>query len=282
MSNHLLHSHQSSFRRLYSVLTCLLKCTNDWFLNTENGKYTSVTFIDLKKAFDTVNHEILAKKLQIYGIRGKELLWFKSYLSHRKQYCKVSGKLSGLGEVNCGVPQGSCLGPLLFIIHTNDLPLSIKHSKVNMYADDTNLSFSSKNILTTNERVNEDLKCLKSWLAGNKLSINAAKTNSLVIGSRKKLKDIQCPLTIKPSFAISGDEISIIEHTKYLGVQVDQYMNWKNHINHVIKKISRALCMIRLAENFLPLTTLQTCTKVLLSHILGSAALSGVPVASLT
>ena len=110
----------------------------------------------------------------------------------------MSGKLSDLGEVTCGVPQGSCLGPLLFIIYINDLPLSTKHSQVNMYADDTSLSFSSKNILTINERVNEHLKCLKFWLAGNKLSINVAETNSHVIGSRKKLKDIQCPQTIKP------------------------------------------------------------------------------------
>ena len=143
----------------------------------------------------------------------------------------------------------------------NDLPLSIKHSQVSMYADDTSLSFSSKNILTINERVNEDLKYLKIWLAGNKLSINVAKTNSLVIGSRKKLKDIQCPLTIKPSFAISGEEISIIEHTKCLGVQVDQYVNWENRISHVIKKISRALGMTRLAKNFLFLTTLPTLYK---------------------
>ena len=118
----------------------------------------------------------------------------------------MSGKLFDLGEVTCGVPQGSCLGPLLFIIYLNDLPLSIEYSQVNMYADDTSLSFSSKHILTINERVNEDLKCLKIWLAGNNLSINVAKTNSLVIGSRKKLKDIQFLLTIKPSFAISGEE----------------------------------------------------------------------------
>ena len=130
-----------------------------------------------------------------------------------------------------------------------------------MYVDDSSLVFSSKNFLTINERVHEGLKCLKIWLAENKLSVDVAKTNSLVIVSKKKLKDIQCPLTIKPSFAIRGEEISIIEHTIYLGVHVDQYMNWKNHINHVIKKISRALGMIRHAENFLPLTTLQTLYK---------------------
>ena len=169
--------------------------------------------------------------------------------------------LSDLGEVTCRVPQGSCLGPLLFIIYINDLPLSIKHSQVNMYADDTSLSFSSKNILTINERVNEDPKCLKIWLAGNKLSINVAKTNSLVIGSRKKLKDIQCPLTIKPSFAISGEEISIIEHTEYLGVQVDQYMNWEKSYKSCDKKDFKGLRYDSTCKNFLPLTTLQTLYK---------------------
>ena len=189
MSNRLLYSQQSSFRLLHSVLTCLLKCNNDWYLNIENGTYTSVTFIDLKEAFDTVNHEILINKLQLYGVAGKELRWFQSYLSSRKRCCKVNGKLSDLEEVTCGVPRGSCLGPLLFIIYINDLPpLSIKHSLVIVYADDTSLSFSSNSISTINEKVNEDLECLNTWLAGNKLSLNVAKTNNIVVGSRKRLK----------------------------------------------------------------------------------------------
>ena len=101
------------------------------------------------------------------------------------------------------------------------------------------------------------------------------------MGSRKKLKDIQCPLTIRPSFAINVKEISIMEHTEYLGVQVDQCMNWENHINHVTKKISRALGMIRNANNFLPLTTLQTMYKSVVEPYFRFCCLSGVPVASL-
>ena len=141
----------------------------------------------LEESFRHDNHEILINKIKLYGVAGKELRWFQSCLSNRKQCCKVSGKLSDLGEVTFGVLQRSCLGTLLFIIYINDLPLSIKHSQVNMYADDTSLSFSSNNISTINEEVNEDL----DWLAGSKLSLNVAKANSVVIGSRKKVQDIK-------------------------------------------------------------------------------------------
>ena len=171
-------SRQSRFRRLHSVLTCLLKCTNDWYLNIDSGQYTSVTFIDLKKAFDTVNHDILLKKFGLYGARNKDLGWFHSYLSSRMQCCKVNGTLSRFEKVTCSVPQGSCLGSLLFILYINDLPLSLKHSQVNMYADDTSISFSANSIPVINERVNEDLDSLKTWLAANKLSLNVTKTHS--------------------------------------------------------------------------------------------------------
>ena len=125
------------------------------------------------------------KKMELYGARNNELSWFQSYLSNRLQCCKVNGKLSKLETVTCGVAQGSCLGPVLFILYLNDLLLSVQHSQVNMYADDTCLSFSAKSIPVINERVNEDLECLKTWLAGNKLSLNVANTQSLIIGSVK-------------------------------------------------------------------------------------------------
>ena len=116
------------------------------------------------------------------------------------------------------------------------LPPSTKHSQVNMHADGTSHPFSSKNISKINEWVNEGLDCLKIWLAGNELSLNFAKANCLVIGSSRKMKDIQCLLALKPSFAINGEEISMIEHTKYYRVQVAQYLSWENHINQMIKR----------------------------------------------
>ena len=113
-SQNLIHSGQSGFRSFHSVLTCLLKCTNDWYLNMEKGRYASVSFIDIKKAFDTVDHQILLNKLKVYGISGKEMTWFESYLGNRKQYCRVYGQISDLQPNKLGVPQGSCSGPLLF------------------------------------------------------------------------------------------------------------------------------------------------------------------------
>ena len=104
-----------------SVSSCLLKCTNDWYLNLDKGNFTSVTLIDLKKAFDTMNHEFLLRKLYLYGIKDKEFYWFPSYLSHRKQCRKVVGQISTYQDIKCGVPQGSCLGPLLFLVYINNL-----------------------------------------------------------------------------------------------------------------------------------------------------------------
>ena len=261
--NKLLFSQQSSFRLLHSVLTCLLKCTNDWYLNLENSEYTAVTFIDLKKAFDTVNHDILIQKLEHYGVKNKEIRWFRSYLTNRKQCCKVNGQLSDLESITTGVPQGSCLGPLLFIIYVNDLHFSLRHSPVNMYADDTSLSFSSKSIPLINECVNEDLGYLKSWLNANKLSLNVTKTQSLVIGGRKRLNDMEKVEGVKPLFNVGEETVSIIKQAKYLGVMVDQHLNWKEHISTIKKKVSRGIGMLKYSKKYLPLLTIQSMYKSL-------------------
>ena len=125
------------------------------------GQLVGLVFIDLKKPFDTVDHEILCEKLQIYGVQQRELSWFKSYLSMRKQFCRVNGACSGLENVEVGVPQGSCLGPLLFLIYINDLPLAVRGSTVSMYADDTSLCHQAMNMT---QLINNDLAILDTWL----------------------------------------------------------------------------------------------------------------------
>ena len=125
------------------------------------------SLFDLEKAFDTVNHKILLKKIDCYGIRNTANGWFRSYLSSRKQLVSVEGKNSKLLDVTCGVPQGSILGPLLFIIYINDMRFAIKHSNVHHFSDDTNLLHTNKCLKTTRKEVTEDLKNLFDWLCSN-------------------------------------------------------------------------------------------------------------------
>ena len=123
---------QSGFLRLRSTVTCLLKNSDDWYNGLDLGKLVGLVFIDLKKAFDTVDHDILCKKLAHYGVQHRELSWFKSYLTNRKQFCRVNGVDSDFGDIEVGVPQGSCLGPLLFLIYINDLPQAVRDSSVHV------------------------------------------------------------------------------------------------------------------------------------------------------
>ena len=161
--NDMFSSNQSGFRRLHSTLTCLLKNTDDWYSGLDLGKLVGLVFIDLKKAFDTVNHDILCHKLSYYSIQQRELLWFQSYLSNREQFCRVNGIDSEINSINIGIPQGSCLGPLLFIIYINDLPQAVLDSNVSMYADDTSLCYQSLDINKLNEVINNDLEKLQKW-----------------------------------------------------------------------------------------------------------------------
>ena len=137
--NQLLSSCQSGFRSLHSTLTALLEATNSWSVNIDNGFLNGVVFIDLKKAFDTINHEIILRKLSYFGADQATDKWFQSYLSNRTQRCNVNGNLSTASTVTCGVPQGSILGPLLFFMYINDLPNCLRVAAPRMFADDTSI-----------------------------------------------------------------------------------------------------------------------------------------------
>ena len=156
--NGLFSPDQSGFLRLHSTLTCLLKDADDWYNGLDLGRLVGLVFIDLKKAFDNVDHDILCEKLQIYSVQQRELSWFRSYLSNRKQFSRVNGVASDMQDVQVGVPQDSFLGPLLFLIYINDLPLAVQGSTVSMYADETSLCLQALNMTQVNCAMNNDLK----------------------------------------------------------------------------------------------------------------------------
>ena len=203
-----------------------------------------------------VNHEILCQKLEHYGVVGKELSWFKSYLSNRKQYCRINGVDSNVNDINVGVPQGSCLGPLLFLLYINDLPFIVKSSKVSMYADDTSIYHSSKDIAQLNAVLNEELRRLDRWLKGNKLSLNVAKTCSMLITTKQKKNYLTAAnQALQPS--ILEEHIEVICNAKYLGVQIGENLTWKNQIKSVTEKVSRAIGFLKFAKHFLPLAVVK-------------------------
>ena len=188
---------QSGFRANHSTETSLLHVTNSWLANMDAGLINGVLFLDLKKAFDTVNHKILLSKLGCYGIRGLALSWFQSYLSNRKQICKVNNSLSTFQNITCGIPQGSNLGPLLFTIYINDLPNSLEITEPAMFADDTSLTATGKSSFEIEYKLGVEIQNVKTWLDANKLTLNEEKTEYMLIGSGKRLKQIRNDPIIK-------------------------------------------------------------------------------------
>ena len=177
ISNKLLGNQQFGFRTLHSTALALSKCTSNWLLNMDRGDMTSVVFLDIRKAFDTVNHQILLDKMHCYGVRDGELLFFRSYLQNRTQCCSVNGHILTLQKVTCGVPQGSILGKLLFIIYMNDLPAFVQEANITMYADDTSLDKAYRTSQELQEKMIPAFSKVCKWLRNNKLSLILLKQN---------------------------------------------------------------------------------------------------------
>lgn len=258
MSNNILHPSQSGFRKHHSTTTTLLDVQDFILSNMDKGNVTAALFLDLKKAFDTINHWLLIDKLKKHGISGNELSWFISYLSGRTQAVKISNSLSQFSHINIGVPQGSILGPLLFIIYVNSLPLYV-NCKTVMYADDTTLLFSSSDPVSLQRNLNSNLSNIASWFYDNKLTLNVSKTKFMLFGTSKNLDKFSAV-----SLIFDNNIIEKVTHFKYLGVIFDSNMTWHQHIDYVSTNISKRCGIIYRVKYYLPKDVLKMLAEALI------------------
>ena len=244
--NFMLNSNQYGFRPKLSTYMALLKLIDKVSREIDKKSYSLGIFLDLSKAFDTVDHKILLDKLNRYGIRGVAYDWIKSYLTNRSQYVHVNDVVSDRLPIVCGVPQGSVLGPLLFIIYINDISNVSKLFDCILFADDTNLFLSHSNIDVLYQLANTELYNISQWFKLNKLSLNIKKTN-YVLFSNKFSKFVSLS-----NIKIDNVKIERVFQTKFLGVVINEKLTWDNHILTVRNKISKGLGILSKIRNIVP------------------------------
>ena len=236
--SNVLYNLQFGFRKSYSTNHALLNIVEEIRTNLDRKTFSCGVFVDLEKAFDTVNHKILITKLNHYGVRGTVNNWFLSYLSQRQQRLTLNGSSSPYLDISCGVPQGSILGPLLFLVYINDMHEATKHSIVHHFADDTNLLCSSKDPKDLRKKLNEDLRLLYEWLCSNRLSLNVSKTEFIIFKPAKKV------LRDRITLRLNGVTLFESRKIKYLGLIMDDKLSWKHHVNELRKKLNRTVGII--------------------------------------
>ena len=239
ITNDLLYSKQFGFRPKFSCVDAIAELTEN-IKSSSSLQLFACVFLDLKKAFDTVDHKILVRKLATFGIRGPFKAILESFLSQRVQCVSHTGVMSSYKTLECGVPQGSVLGPLLFLLYINDMHSICKYSSVLHYADDTSISFELKTSSATS-CLQEDLDAVSSWLAKNKLTINSSKSELLLFRQSKVC-----------SLRINGEVLNVVKCSKYLGVQIDNSLTFEKHIDVVCKKVSKLVGLVSRLRYFLP------------------------------
>ena len=232
--SNLLYKYQFGFRKNHSTEHALIELVDQIRLSMGDNQMTCGIFIDLSKAFDTVNHQILIQKLEHYGIRGTALDLFKSYLSNRKQYAQIDKCKSKTRPITCGVPQGSVLGPLFFLLFINDLPKCCPGGKTRLFADDTTIFFHSNSIDDIKSTGKLIMTQLTNWFKANKLTLNSEKSSFTIFKSSRKIIPI-----LPNQIDFLNQHIKRTSHIKFLGITLDENLTFNLHVNELCNKLKR-------------------------------------------
>ena len=232
------------FEKKHSTVQAVMEVVDNIYYHSDHRELTMGIYIDLQKAFDTVNHKILLRKLENYGVRGTVLRWFGSYLANRKQYTMLADCKSCLESIQLGVPQGSVLGPLLFLIYVNDIQYAVPGIKIKLFADDTNLFFYHSNPAKLSLLANNSMAQLSEWFTANRLSLNVDKTCYSIFGPGHKNNIFK--------LEIDGKIIQNVKSCKYLGILIDSELNWQDHINYVYNKLLKFTSIFYKLRNKFP------------------------------
>jgi ribonuclease P/MRP protein subunit RPP40 len=234
--NDMFYELQHGFREKRSCQTQLLMLVDDILKSLTLKSQVDLILLDFSKAFDMVNHEKLLYKLHFYGVRGQTLKWIKAFLDNRSQSVVVSGSTSGTIPVSSGVPQGSVLGPLLFLIYINDLPDSVKHSKVRLFADDTAI-YISLTVSSHSSLLQQDLHQLELWEEKWDMKFNPSKCQVLQITRRET--------PIPTQYILHNTTLQTVPSAKYLGITISHNLSWNEHIDNITKKANQTLGFLR-------------------------------------
>ena len=265
--NKLLYNSQYGFREGHSTEYAALELVDRITLEMDNMNTPVNIFLDLSKAFDTLDHQILIKKLEYYGIHGLSLKLMESYLFNRKQYVEIDEYKSDMLHLTTGVPQGSILGPLLFIIYINDIAHASKLFDFIIYADDTTMSTTIEMVIkntahqTASDIINKELSMVNNWLKLNKLSLNIKKSKYMIFHTKKKnVKNL--------TLIIDNVYIERVAEFNFLGLTLDEHLTWKCHINKISNKISQCMGILNRLKRFLPMQTkVLIYNSLVLSHL---------------
>lgn len=239
LSNELIAIDQSAYRPMYNTQTAIHRIIDTWIDNISDGLLTGVCLLDISKCFDTIDHNLLRIKLGYYGVKDIELNWFSDYLNNRSQVVCHKNVLSNANDITIGVPQGSVLGPILFMLFINDIGQNSGTGVCNLYADDVIAYCQGTTLTEVNDKLQDCVSQLSSWYQNNKLSVNTTKSEIMLVTSNRRVISDQL------NIMINGENLKYVECANYLGMKIDCHLSWNDYIDKLCSSVASKLHVLR-------------------------------------